>query len=88
NWGVLIDTDDNIYYAGGTRIPMDSFIKDKLFIEKKELADVMDEFLNTKDIKHKEGAIGFFTNNQIKRKDIFIHIVKLLYGQYLRRTKV
>ncbi|MFA7436298.1 MAG: DUF84 family protein, partial [Bacilli bacterium] len=41
NWGVLIDTDDNIYYAGGTRIPMDSFIKDKLFIEKKELADVM-----------------------------------------------
>ena len=34
NWGVLIDNLDNTYYAGGTRIPMDDFIKDKLFIEK------------------------------------------------------
>lgn len=84
NWGVLIDSLDNIYYAGGTRIPMDEFIKDKLFVEKMELADVMDEYLNTEDIKHKEGAIGFFTNNIVKRKDIFVHIVKLLYGQYLR----
>lgn len=85
NWGVLIDSLDNIYYAGGTRIPMDEFIKDKLFIEKMELADVMDEYLNTEGIKHKEGAIGFFTNNLVKRKDIFVHIVKLLYGQYLRK---
>lgn len=88
NWGVLIDLDDNVYYAGGTRIPIDSFIKDKLFIEKKELAEVMDEYLNTNGIKFKDGAIGFFTHNQINRKDIFVHIVKLLYGQYLRRTKV
>jgi len=85
NWGVLIDFEDNIYYAGGTRIPLDDFVKDKLFKEKKELADVMDEFLHTKDIKQKEGAIGYFTYNYIKRKDIFVHIVKLLYGQYERR---
>lgn len=85
NWGVMIDLDDNIYYAGGTRVPMDSFIKDKLFNENMELADVMDEYLHTEGIKHKEGAIGYFTNNEVKRKDIFVHIVKLLYGQYLRR---
>ena len=47
----------------------------------------MDAFLKTEDIKHKEGAIGFFTKNLVKRKDIFVHIVKLLYGQYLRRKK-
>lgn len=84
NWGVLIDFDYNVYYAGGTRIPLDEFIKDKLFREKKELAEVMDEYLNTSGIKFKEGAIGYFTNNYVKRKDIFIHIVKLLYGQYER----
>lgn len=88
NWGVMLDFDDNIYYAGGTRIPMDEFIKDELFINKKELAEVMDDYLHRDGIKYKEGAIGFFTNNQVMRKDIFTHITKLLYGQYLRRTRV
>lgn len=87
NWGVLIDNKDNIYYAGGTRIPLDEFVKEGIFTEKKELADVMDEYLHTKDIRIKEGAIGYFTNSLVKRKDIFVHIVKLLYGQYLRKEQ-
>lgn len=86
NWGVLLDEADNIYYAGGTRIPLEAFIKDKLFKEKLELATVMDEYLQTEDIKHKEGAIGYYTKNEVIRKDIFVHIVKLLYGQYKRRN--
>ena len=85
NWGVLVDQSDNIYYAGGTRIPMDDFIKDKIFTEKMELASIMDEYLNTTHINEKDGAIGFFTFNKVKRKDSFIHIVQLLYGQFLRR---
>lgn len=88
NWGVLIDTNDNIYYAGGTRIPIDDFVQKGIFQDKRELADIMDEYLHTKGIKEKEGAISFFTSHQVKRKDIFTHIVKLLYGQYLRRTNI
>lgn len=88
NWGVLIDFDGEIYYAGGTRIPLDDFIKNKIFEENMELADVMDEYLHTQGIKYKEGAIGYYTNNQVKRKDIFVHIMKLLYGQYQRRKKI
>lgn len=87
NWGVLIDEADHIYYAGGTRIPLDEFVKEGIFAHKKELADVMDEYLHTKDIRTKEGAIGYFTNSLVKRKDIFVHIVKLLYGQYLRKEQ-
>ena len=83
NWGVLIDEDENIYYAGGTRIPLPNYIKDKLLKKDKELATIIDETFNTKDIKHHEGAIGIFTNNLVNRVDIFIHIVKLLYGQFL-----
>jgi len=88
NWGVLIDKDDNIYYAGGTRVPMDDFIKHKIFTQKMELADIMDEYLNIDGIRERDGAIGFFTCNQVKRKDIFVHIVQLLYGQFLRRTNL
>jgi|SRR5690554_895914 len=85
NWGVLIDQNNNYYFAGGTRIPLPEFIKDKILNDKLELAEVMDEYFKTSDIKHKEGTIGFFTNNLVKRIDIFMHIVKLLYGQYKKK---
>lgn len=85
NWGVLIDFDDIIYYAGGTRIPLPNFIKDELLKGEKELADVMAEYTKINDIRFNQGAIGYFTHNQVPRKDIFVHIVKLLYGQYLKK---
>lgn len=87
NWGVLIDQSNNYYYAGGTRIPLPEFVKNKLLKEKTELANVMDEYYQTIDIKHNQGAIGYFTNNLVKRFDIFTHIVKLLYGQYLFKNR-
>jgi inosine/xanthosine triphosphatase len=88
NWGVMIDESDCLYFAGGTRIPLPDFVKDKLLSEKTELAVVMDEYFKTNDIKHNQGAIGVFTNNLVQRVDIFIHIVKLLYGQYLAGQKI
>lgn len=87
NWGVLIDEQDNLFYAGGTRIPLPEFVKEKLLQENMELADVMDEYMKQKDIRSHEGAVGVFTDSLVQRKDIFTHIVKLLYGQYLRKEK-
>lgn len=83
NFGVLIDPLDNIYKAGGTRIILPLEIKKLILEDKLELSDAMEKYFNTLDIKHKEGAIGYFTNNLVVRTDIFTHIVKLLYGQYL-----
>ena len=83
NWGVLIDENDKVYYAGGTRIPLPDSVKSELLKKEKELATVIDELYHTNNIKHKEGAIGIFTNNYVSRLDIFCHIVKLLVGQYL-----
>lgn len=83
NWGALIDENENIYVAGGTRIPLPKEIEKLIINDKLELADAMDTYYKTVDIKHANGAIGFFTENQIKREEIFTHIVKLLYGQYL-----
>ena len=87
NWGVLLDGDDIPYYAGGTRIPLPNSIKSALFEKKQELAEIMNEYLCTNDIKQKEGAIGYFTASFVTRKDIFTHIVKLLYGQYIKRRE-
>ena len=83
NFGALIDMDDNIYTAGGTRIELPKIIEDKIFNEGKELADIMEEVYNEKDVRSHQGAIGIFTSNMVKRVDIFTHIIKLLYGQYL-----
>lgn len=83
NWGVLIDEDDNVFYAGGTRIELPEYLRYGIFEEGKEMADIMGERFKNHDIRFEQGAIGILTSNQVKRIDIFIHIVKLLYGEYL-----
>lgn len=88
NFGVLIDEIGTIYYAGGTRIVLPEIIKEYIFEKGYELADAMDEYFKTIDIKKNNGAIGFFTAGLVNRKDIFIHIIKLLYGQYLYRRGI
>lgn len=87
NFGVLIDEDDNEYYAGGTRIPLPEEIAKLIIDDKLELSDAMDHYFSTQDIKHKNGAIGYFTKDLVVRVDIFTHIVKLLYGQYLYKME-
>ena len=88
NWGVLIDENNCVYLAGGTNIPLPSTFKKDLYENNLELADIMDSFFEQKDIRSKQGAIGIFTKDIIKREDIFIQIVKLLYGQYLSNNCV
>ncbi len=83
NWGVLVDEDDNIFYAGGTRIPLPDDFKVLLENRKLELAELIDKYSNKTNVRSHEGAIGIFTCNVVQRKDIFVHICKLLYGQYL-----
>lgn len=82
NWGALVDENDNLYIAGGTRILLPDEVANELS-KGLELAEVMDTYCNRKDIRSNEGAIGIFTNNEVVRKDIFTHISKLLLGQYL-----
>lgn len=83
NWGALIDDAGNEFIAGGTRIELPKEIEYKIMVEHKELADAMEEWTQIENIRIKQGAIGVFTSNMVKRIDIFTHIVRLLYGQYL-----
>lgn len=83
NWGALVDENENVFLAGGTRIPLPKVIEQLIMQDGLELSDAMEEYFHQINIKHNEGAIGYFTSNLVVREEIFIHIVKLLYGQYL-----
>lgn len=87
NWGVLIDQIGQVCWAGGTRIPLPEEIKRALLMEKIELSEAMNIYFSEKNINHREGAIGYFTDLFVCRIDIFEHIVKLLIGQYYNLNK-
>ena len=80
NWGAVALKNGHIYTAQGASFMLPNEIANKLR-EGKELGPVMDEYLNTKGIRHTEGAVGIFTKGLIDRKSMFEHIVKLLIGQ-------
>lgn len=80
NYGALVDEKNKVYLAGGTRFLLPNEISKEIY-KGKELGDIMDQFANKRNVKHDEGAVGIFTNNFVKRTEIFEHIGKLLYGQ-------
>ncbi|MDA1604198.1 DUF84 family protein [Bacillus cereus] len=81
NWGALATSDGRVFVAGGARIELpDDFLKP--LEEGKELSEVMEEFVQRKDIRSHEGAIGIFTDDYVDRTELFVHVVKLLVGQY------
>ncbi|MUV39279.1 putative non-canonical purine NTP phosphatase [Lentibacillus sp. JNUCC-1] len=80
NWGALKTPSGQLYTASGARIRLpESF---NILLEGKvELGDLMDDYANKSNIRQHEGAIGIFTNGQVSRSDMFIHVVTLLKGQ-------
>ena len=79
SYGALVDENNNIYIAGGTRIPLPRKVAEGI---KKgfELGDLMDQYASKKNVKHDDGAVGILTNHHIKRQAIFEHIANLLMG--------
>ncbi|HEY8364710.1 MAG TPA: DUF84 family protein [Haloplasmataceae bacterium] len=82
NYGALIDNDNKVYLAGGSRILLPNEIAKEIY-KGRELGDIMDQYTQRQNIKHEEGAVGVFTANFVKRIDIFEHIGRLLYGQMI-----
>ena len=80
NWGAVALKKGTIYTAQGASFMLPEEIANRLR-EGKELGPVMDEFTNTQNIRHTEGAVGIFTKGLIDRKSMFEHIVTLLVGQ-------
>lgn len=50
-----------------------------------ELGDVMDEIMNQQNTKQKHGAIGFFTNGVINRKELYVEGLKVAVIPFLHK---
>lgn len=84
NWGALVEKGKSPLIAGGARI----FLPDEVSLRLRageELGPVMDDYANKKNVRKKEGAIGIFTKGLVTREEMFVHVMKLLIGQYLYR---
>ncbi|WP_099158811.1 DUF84 family protein [Virgibacillus ndiopensis] len=81
NWGALVDHKQTIYTASGARILLPPEIQTQL-AKGMELGDIMDQYAQKKEVRKKEGAIGIFTNEIVSREEMFVHVVKLLRGQW------
>ncbi|GAE25798.1 inosine/xanthosine triphosphatase [Halalkalibacter wakoensis JCM 9140] len=81
NWGVLVHADGAEWVASGAKFPLPLEISDRLR-KGEELGVVMADVTGDLNTRKREGAIGIYTNGWVNRKDLFAHIVKLLYGQY------
>jgi inosine/xanthosine triphosphatase len=81
NWGALVDREGREVVASGARYPLPKEIAEEVR-SGKELGDVMDAYTSRSDVRTKEGAVGIFTNGRMTRSELYIHIVRLLAGQY------
>lgn len=81
NWGALVDRNGREVVAGGARYPLPEEVADAIR-SGKELGPVMDELTSRRDVRKKEGAVGIFTDGQMTRGELYVHIVRLLAGQY------
>lgn len=82
NWGALVTKEGKEFIAGGARIPLPNEFLQPLK-EGKELSEIMNEYMKRHDIGSSEGAMGILTNNYVTRTDLFVHVTKLLAGQYM-----
>lgn len=82
NWGALSLPNGKIITAGGAQIPLPSQLAAEIK-KGKELGPVMEMYVNDKNIRQKEGAMGIFTAGKITRVELFSHIMQLLIGQLM-----
>lgn len=68
----ILDRNSKVGFGTSPLFPMPQFVIDQL-LEGKELGHVIDELANKENTKHNEGAIGFFTNDVMKRKELYVH---------------
>ena len=85
NWGVLKTKEGQTFYAGGTRLPLPDELRDALE-DGIELGDVIDGYSKRQNVRTNEGAIGVLTADFVSREDNFCHIVRLLWGQFVRNS--
>lgn len=67
----VINNKGKVSFGSSPHFELPKIVVDKL-LNRIELGDVMDEIMKTENSKCKSGAIGFFTNGVMDRKELYI----------------
>lgn len=78
----IINKKGNIGFGNSPAFELPEMIVNKL-IEGAELGDVMDEIMNERNTKQRGGAIGFFTNGVMNRKELYVEGLKVAIIPFL-----
>lgn len=82
NWAALATKEGKVYTAAGAQIPLPKTVATPI-LAGQELGPVMDAYVQQTNTREHSGAIGVFTNGFVDRKEMFVHILTLLVGQYI-----
>lgn len=80
----VADNSGNVGFGTSPHFELPDSVVEKL-LEGIELGDVMDEIMNQRNTKQKHGAIGFFTNGVMNRKELYIEGLKVAVIPFLHK---
>jgi inosine/xanthosine triphosphatase len=80
----VINKEGQIGFGASPHFELPGVVVDKI-LKGIELGDVMDEIINQQNTKQKHGAIGFFTNGVMNRKELYIEGLKVAIIPFLHK---
>ena len=80
----IMDTDNNVGFGLTPHFELPAIIVHELQ-RGVELGDVMDKIQNEENTKQKHGAIGYFTNGVMNRKELYIEGLKVAIVPFLHK---
>lgn len=80
----VVDKEGRIGFGTSPYFELPQNVVEKL-LQGIELGDVMDEIMNQQNTKQKHGAIGFFTNGVMNRKELYIEGLKVALIPFLHK---
>ena len=80
----VIDNENNIGFGTSPQFELPAQVVKKL-LGGIELGDVVDEIMNEQNTKQKGGAIGYFTNGVMNRKELYIEGLKVAVIPFLHK---
>ncbi len=80
----VVDKEGRAGFGLSPNFELPLMVVDKL-LQGIELGDVMDEIMNQQNTKQKQGAIGFFTNGVMNRKELYVEGLKVAVIPFLHK---
>ena len=80
----IIDKDGKVGFGMSPHFELPPIVVEKL-LQGIELGDVMNEIMNLQNTKQKHGAIGFFTNGVMNRKELYVEGLKVAVVPFLHK---